>query len=138
MVTPAYHHSYLPPFHPGPGQPGHSGNNTHPWPSYCPYSGTLLYTSINVLIPPYTVPRSAQDVVTSTSVCCGELRPARPRDHCPHIFDHFNHSYPATISTSRTTACSMLQILTADPSLSSWPPPGRSIQCQNCQILCNL
>ena len=103
--------------------------STTPWPGGSGHTLAIMLIVIHkykcVPVPLYSLHRSAQDVVTSSSVWCGELRPAWPRGHCHHIFEHFNHSYPAPPPPPPPApAFSMLQIFTADPSLSScscWP-----------------
>ena len=103
--------------------------STTPWPGGSGHTLAIMLIVIHkykcVPVPLYSLHRSAQDVVTSSSVWCGELRPAWPRGHCHHIFEHFNHSYPTQpLPPAPPPAFSMLQIFTADPSLSScscWP-----------------
>ena len=100
-------------------------STTPPWPGGSGHTLAIMLIVIHKYkcVPLYSLHRSAQDVVTSSSVWCGELRPAWPRGHCHHIFEHFNHSYP-TQPSPPPPAFSMLQIFTADPSLSScscWP-----------------
>ena len=78
--------------------------STTPWPGGSGHTLAIMLIVIHkykcVPVPLYSLHRSAQDVVTSSSVWCGELRPAWPRGHCHHIFEHFNHSYPATTATT--------------------------------------
>ena len=79
--------------------------STTPWPGGSGHTLAIMLIVIHKYkcVPLYSLHRSAQDVVTSSSVCCGELRPAWPRGHCHHIFEHFNHSYPVTTTTTTTT-----------------------------------
>ena len=94
---PAAHHSYLPPFHSGPGQHNtlargqwaYSGNHAH------------CYTQVQVCTSTTVLTRQVSPGCGHQQQCLlGELRPAWPRGHCHHIFEHFNHSYPATTTTT--------------------------------------
>ena len=120
-------------------------STTPPWPGGSGHTLAIMLIVIHkykcVPVPLYSLDRSAQDVVTSSSVWCGELRPAWPRGHCHHIFEHFNHSTIHTLPSPhhhhhhhhhQPLACFRysLQI-----PASAHVAAGRSIQCQNCQIL---